>query len=100
MIVIARATYTSLTFVCFQRGERRLRHKEYVYPVVVGTCAFYLGKKVRFMGFSAGIVPSCLEEMYFLIFADCDRQPKRNHINGICTSEESMEKTSDTLSKR
>ena len=29
-----------------QRGERRLRHKEFVYPVVVGTCAFYLGKKV------------------------------------------------------
>ncbi|KAK9916702.1 hypothetical protein WJX75_005963 [Coccomyxa subellipsoidea] len=28
-----------------QRGERRLRHKEFVYPVVVGTCAFYLGKK-------------------------------------------------------
>ncbi|BDA40670.1 Protein AF-9 homolog [Coccomyxa sp. Obi] len=27
------------------RGERRLRHKEFVFPVVVGTCAFYLGKK-------------------------------------------------------
>ena len=30
-----------------QRGETRLRHKEFVFPVVVGTCAFYLGKKVN-----------------------------------------------------
>ena len=29
-----------------QRGEKRLRHKEFVLPVVVGSCAFYLGKKV------------------------------------------------------
>ncbi|CAL5225477.1 g8299 [Coccomyxa viridis] len=27
------------------RGETRLRHTEFVFPVVVGTCAFYLGKK-------------------------------------------------------
>lgn len=30
-----------------QRGEKRLRHKELIIPIVVGTCAFYLGKKVR-----------------------------------------------------
>ena len=33
--------------IYLQRGETRLRHKEFVFPVVVGTCAFYLGKKVH-----------------------------------------------------
>jgi len=36
-----------LVAVCVQRGETRLRHTEFVFPVVVGTCAFYLGKKVN-----------------------------------------------------
>lgn len=30
-----------------QRGEKRLRHKEFLLPIVVGTQAFSLGKKVR-----------------------------------------------------
>ena len=29
-----------------QKGERRLQSFEFVVPVVVGTAAFYLGKKV------------------------------------------------------
>ncbi len=31
---------------CLQKGERRLKGKELSFPVVVGTIAFYLGKKV------------------------------------------------------
>ena len=46
----AFSNLSSLMFL--QRGETRLRHKEFVFPVVVGTCAFYLGKKVHQLHFS------------------------------------------------
>ena len=46
-----------------QRGETRLRHKEFVFPVVVGTCAFYLGKKVHELCFHAEILLKLLISM-------------------------------------
>lgn len=51
-----------------QAGERRIRKAEYVLPIVVGTCAFSLGKKVLCAG---GLLQLCslsvdLGSLYFV----------------------------------
>ncbi len=87
--------------LCLQRGETRLRHREFVFPVVVGTCAFYLGKKVRNIlcislwtfGFPATL-PYCRCR------AGACRQQRHSHISGTSTCAASIMKTLGTLSRR
>jgi hypothetical protein len=62
-------------------GVQRLRNTEFVLPIVVGTIAFSLGKKVsRGTGMSRALqwVEPDITELHLR------RPPSSNHIDGLC----------------
>lgn len=72
-----------------QKGERRLQNVELMVPIVVGTAAYYLGKKVADSATIACLACKALTAACAMIF----RQQSITPTSGLCMSAQSTAKT-------